>query len=433
MRTELLVAITNLLFCLQRLVSTFRAGRLSATVWALATYFSIFLVIVIIGGPFVKYRGFTGDAIFVRQQALDFSCYYIASFHLIFAITETLIWKWLGVPQGRVTWDLPRSAGRLEAIRGVLLMFLCVGGSWYWWKMRGLGYRNYVEGIGSNWPQVFLWASAPFITISMMQRRYWTAGLAAAPFVLFALMLHVRSFALLSVVPATVVGLFHLWQGSSLSRRFFSRLAKATILLCGLLLLSAGIMQQKGGYIGLPDSSMAYGLPLIVEAAHQAKHYTGFNSLTLYGLNLINPFLKLLAIERPAFIDTPVYMASLVDGVPKDWPVYFHYPTLWYSDAFISFGMAGLWLPILWAGILTVWEAFMLRYPIMVALLLPYYAWHAYMLVRGAPAIATVPFSYAFYVSAFVFLVIGRRFVWVRPHNEAASDPQPDQILQGAR
>jgi hypothetical protein len=95
--------------------------------------------------------------------------------------------------------------------------------------------------------------------------------------------------------------------------------------------------------------------------------------------------------------------------------------------------MAGLWLPILWAGILTVWEAFMLRYPIMVALLLPYYAWHAYMLVRGAPAIATVPFSYAFYVSAFVFLVIGRRFVWVRPHNEAASDPQPDQILQGAR
>lgn len=89
MRTELLVAITNLLFCLQRLVSTFRAGRLSATVWALATYFSIFLVIVIIGGPFVKYRGFTGDAIFVRQQALDFSCYYIASFHLIFAITET--------------------------------------------------------------------------------------------------------------------------------------------------------------------------------------------------------------------------------------------------------------------------------------------------------------------------------------------------------
>ena len=432
MQIELFVAMANLFFCLQRLLSTFKSGRLSAVVWALAVYFSFFFIFVMAAGPFSKYRGFTDDTLFVKQQTIDFSCYFIAAFHLIFGITEAIVWKLLGIPANRVTWELPRSQKHLSSLLGILLAFLCIGGSWYWWKMQGLGYRDYVEGVGSNWPQVFLWASSPFITISMMQRRYWAAALAGVPFILFAIMLNVRSFALLSLVPAVIIGLFHMWQESDTKRRLFSRLIKASILLAGLLLLSAAIMQQKGAYVGLPDSDMAYGMPLIVEAVKLDNHYTGFNSLSIYGLNFINPFLKLLQIERPHLIDTPVYMASLVDGVPKDWPVYFHYPTLWYSDAYISFGIAGLALAALWALILTGWEAFIMRYPTMIALMLPYYAWHAYMLVRGAPGIASVPFSYAFYVSALVFLLCGGRLIWATPQTRVAENSLPSETLQSA-
>ncbi|SPP66208.1 hypothetical protein [Nitrospira lenta] len=430
MQIEFFIAIANLLFCLQRLLSTFRSGRLSAVVWALAAYFSFFFIFVLVDGPFSKHRGFTNDTLFVKQETIDFTCYYIATFHLIFAFTEWAVWKLLGIPASRVTWELPRSQKHLSSTLGVLLAFLCIGGSWYWWKMQGLGYQDYVEGTGSNWPQVFLWASSPFITISMMQRRYWAGALAGIPFILFAIMLNVRSFALLSLVPAVIIGLFHMWQESGTNGYLVSRLIKASFLLLGLFLLSAAIMQQKGAHIGLPDSDMAYGVPIIVEAVQQAKHYTEFNSLEIYGLNLINPFLKLFGLERPHLIDTPVYMASLIDGVPKDWPVYFHYPTLWYSDAYISFGIAGLVLATLWALILTGWEAFMLRYPTMIALMLPYYVWHAYMLVRGAPGIASVPFSYAFYVSALVFLLSGGRRIWATPPTRAAQNSRFSETLQ---
>lgn len=430
MQIELFVAVVNLAFCLQRLLSTFKSGRLSAVVWALASYFSFFFVFVIVGGPFSKYRGFTGDTLYVKQQSLDVACYYIAAFHLIFAIAESIVWKVLGVSASRVSWELPRAKMHISLTMGVLFAFLCVGGSWYWWKMQGLGYRDYVQGTGSNWPQVFLWASSPFITISMMQRRYWTAALAGTPFILFAIMLNVRSFALLSLVPAVIIALFHMLQESGTKFRFFSQFVKVSIALVGLLLLSVVIMQQKGAHVGLPDSGMAYGMPLIVAAVQQAKHYTGFNSLSIYGLNFISPFMKLFGFKRPEFIDTPVYMASLTDGVPKDWPIYFHYPTLWYSDAYISFGVAGLALAALWALILTGWEAFIVRYPAMIALMLPYYVWHSYMLVRGAPGIASVPFSYAFYVSALVFLLCGGRLIWVTPKMIVAEESLPSETSQ---
>lgn len=430
MQIELFVAIANFIFCLLRFVFTFKSGRLSATVWALATYFSFFFIFVIADGPFSKYRGFTGDTIAVKQQTIDFACYYIAGFHLIFAITESVAWKLIGVPVNQVAWELPESERRLSVMRGVFLVFLIVGGSWYGWTMQGLGYRSYVEGVGSNWPLVFVWASAPFITISMMQHRYWAAAFAGAPFILFAIMLKVRSFALLSLVPAVIIGLFHMWQGSGENRHLVFRLIKASSLLFGLLLLSAVIMQQKHSHVGLPDSDMAHGTPLIMEAVQQAKHYTGFNSLILYGLNIITPFMKIFGIERPHLIDTPVYMASLIDGVPKDWTVYFHYPTLWYSDAYISFGNEGVALAALWALILTSWEALMLRYPAMIALMLPYYAWHMYMLVRGAPAVASAPFSYAFYVSALVFLLLGGRLVWATPQTELSRNSPHFDTLQ---
>jgi len=415
MQVEFFVAGANFLFCVQRLVMAFKSRRLSALVWALAAYFSFFFIFVILDGPFSKYRGFTGDTLYVRQHHIDYACYYITFFHLIFAVSERVVWKFLGVFPDRITWELPRYDRRLSAMRGIFFALLAVGGVLYWWQMRSLGYRDYVEYAGSNWSMVFLWASSPFITISMMQRRYWSAVLAAVPFVIFAVMLHVRSFALLSAIPAVMIGYVHLWGHYQNKRRLFSMVLAACILSGGLLGLSAVIMYQKGGHLKLPDSDMVYGTAIIIAATKHAEHHTGFNSLEGYGLNFVNPFFRLFGIERPKLIDTPVYMASLVDGVPKDWPVYYHYPTLWYADSFISFGGKGLVLAAFWALILTIWEVVILRYPAMIALMLPYYSWHTYMLIRGTPAIASVPFSYAFYISAMVLFAFGGRLAWATP------------------
>ena len=65
----------------------------------------------------------------------------------------------------------------------------------------------------------------------------------------------------------------------------------------------------------------------------------------------------------------------------------------------------------------------------MIALMLPYYAWHTYMLVRGAPGVASVPFSYAFYVSALAFLLCGGRLIWAASQPLEEENPLPSETL----
>ncbi len=411
MKTELVIAIANSMFCLWRLYVAVKQGRLSAVVWTLAAYFSVLFIPVVVGGPFDNHRGFTGETFTIKQKTIAFTVYYVAAFHVLFAFTEAFAWKFIGISPVRIAWSLPRKHGGLFLIRGIFLVFLCAGGFLYWLKMRDLGYRDYVEYAGSNWPVIFLWASSPFITISMMQRRYWSAFFAGMPFMLFALMLHIRSFALLSLIPAAVIAYFHLLTDNLHRHRLFTFTLKAGILLGLLLVLSAVIIHQKGGKISLPDSEMPYGTAIVIEAMKLDGVYTGFNSLTIYGLNIINPLIRLLDIQRPRMVDSPVYMAFLIDGVPENSSVYFHYPTLWYGDAYVSFGTNGLMLAALWAIVLTGWEAIMLRYPARIALMLPFYMWHTYMLIRGAPGIATTPVSYAVYISMLIFILFGGRIL----------------------
>lgn len=103
-------------------------------------------------------------------------------------------------------------------------------------------------------------------------------------------------------------------------------------------------------------------------------------------------------------------MGRYYDDVPKSFPLRLHYPALWYADAYFAFGKYGLLLAAFWAAVLVGWERLMARNSLIFGLLLPFYSWHAYMLVRGAIAGSSVPISYALYISALTAVIIlGRR------------------------
>lgn len=409
------IAILNLALVLTRAWRSLFKRRLIAIVWLLVAYFSFFLVGLALEGEYKHYRGFTGDLLTVRSETIRYICVYVFSCNLLLALSEMLTWKLFGLKSSQISWKLSARDSRIRIANWIFLTLLLAGAVFYWLTMQGSDYRAYVESKSSNWPVVFFWASSPFITLAILQRKYWQGGLAITPFLFFAFYLDIRSFALLSLIPAAIVFYFQLLEKTS-RRKTLPILAKGFVIACVLIGASAVVMHKKSIDMdlrntgGLPDSGMVYGMGMAFEMTKRIKEYTEFNSLTKYALNTINPFLRLFGVPLPVIKDTPVHIAGLIDGVPSDWPVYFHYPTLWYTDAFVSFGGGGVLLAVFWGVLLSLWERLMLRRTILIALFLPFYTWHAYMLIRGATAVATVPFSYSIYVVIIVAAMSGQFF-----------------------
>jgi hypothetical protein len=185
--------------------------------------------------------------------------------------------------------------------------------------------------------------------------------------------------------------------------------ALLTVALC--LGLSLVVTYLKTGRVKLPDAGIPHGMNIAVEETLRLEEYTRWNSLHKYGLNIITPFTKLLDkladVKMPEIIDTPVHIAFLVDGVPKREKKYYHYPTLVYADAYVSFGRWGVVLGLFWGGIITLAECLLRRNAMALAIALPFYTWHLYMVIRGATAIASSPLSYAPYIQMIcVYLVV---------------------------
>lgn len=405
------IALLNLLVSVVRAWRALLTGRLVAVVWILVVYFSFFLVGLAIDGPFRQHRGFTGDVLLVKADTIRYVCSYVLTYNVLLAFGEIVTWRIFGLRRAKIQWELNPRKTSLTPLLVVFLALLIGGATGYWLIMEGSGYRTYVESRASNWPLVFFWASSPFITISVLQKNYLRAVLASLPFLFFAIYLDVRSFALLSLIPAAIIFYFQALHKIKVRRRkAIPLLVKGVVISAVLLALSAVVMHKKAGDMdtgnagGLPDAGMVYGMGMAFEMTNRIDEFTGYNSLIKYSLNAINPFLRLFNVEIPTIEDTPVHIAQLIDGVPKDYSAYLHYPALWYTDAYVSFGSGGVWLGLLWGILLSLWERLMLRRTLLIGLFLPFYTWHAYMLVRGAISIATVPFMYSIYIVAAVAL-----------------------------
>jgi hypothetical protein len=416
------LAIANIILCVWRLIAAFRARRLLAILWFLLAYFAIFLVPVALETEVSWVRGFLDERVTAGRAEIHNVVLFVCAFNGVLALADALTWKLFGGSRAGAQWRLEPNAPTLGPLFLILLGYWVVGSIWYFLSTLDLTYRDYVEG--ASWSVVFLWASSPLISLLALQRRWIPALLACVPFIYFAIHLHVRSFALLSLVPVAVVGFYQVLNDSS-TRIRYGRLLRYASLAGGMLVaLSIFVSQYKNGEVAFPDSKMPYGILQTTTLADRYDQRTELTSLTLYGWNYINPFMKLFQIEKPDIADVPVVIARLLEGVPEDWPIYFHYPALLWTDAYLSFGWAGLALAVFWPVVLAVWEGAMRRNPLLLALLLPYFVWHCYMLVRGAIAIASVPVAYALYFSFFAFFLASgmellRRRVAVADSTEA--------------
>ncbi|MDA8091376.1 MAG: hypothetical protein M0Z61_14305 [Nitrospiraceae bacterium] len=384
-----------------------RNRRLITACWFVISYLSFFAIFLAMGGPFKQYRGFTGDYVYIKDDTIFICIVYMLVFNMAFAAAESLTWRVFS-PQkiNTFAWSLPKGDSISEISRVIFGLILTASVVLYGIKMHGLGYRGYVEYQESDWSVVFFWASSPFITFSAMRKKYLQAFLGTIPFLYFAFTLHIRSFALASIIPVALIVFFQTFTGPNAKVRRKSIIVGAAFLSV-LIVISSVIMYLKTGRADLPDSGLPYGMAITFQKTIELNKYTGWNSLHLYLINILKPvyklFYKLFGIDLPDIVDTPTYIAWLVDGVPLTSKIFFHYPTTWYSDAFVSFGYAGILLGLLWGVVLSLMELVMSRSAHFFGLFLPYYAWHAYMLCRGATAIAAVPISYPFYISAAIF------------------------------
>jgi hypothetical protein len=384
-------------------VFSLKKRRLISAFWFLISYFSIFFCQLAVEGQFKIRQGFTGDIIAVNENTILNCVVFVFAFNILFALSEMTMWG-LFSRGNAIIWNLPQTPA-ITATRIILAIMLVVSGIWYFFKMQGLGYRGYVEFKGSNWPSVFFIASSGFIAFSALQKKYVTAFLGSVPFLFFMFALKVRSLALVSLIPATLIFLFQVYTADRKKAKIRA-VIYGIIILCGLLTISFFSDYYKGVKVTLPDSGMPFGFAAMVQKTLNLNQYTGWNSLQNYSVNILSPFYKLFRIDLPLSEDTPVYMAWLIDGVPKWWKIHFHYPALIYADAFVSFGRAGILLGLLWGAILSLMEVGMAKNSFFLGLFLPIYTWHTYMICRGAIAIAAGPFSYVFYILIILAVVI---------------------------
>ena len=429
------IALVNFLLALSRLITAVASRRVVSLMWFLITYFSFFFIPVSLRENFIHRQGFTNNTVEITTTDIQNTLVFVLLFNIAFLLAELAAWRLVGNDNKNKLWLLPKSSRMLDAMSLAFLCYLILGTTLYGITSYQQGYRDYVEFQGSNWGLVFLWAGAPLIALAALRQQYLRALLASIPFLYFAVHLKVRSFALLSVIPIAIVLFLQIFQKSGIYKiKRAKLLIYATAI--GVLLLgsSAVILQLKAGNervnLALPDSGMPAGTVIIMKASDHYETRTGWDALTLYGKNFVNPFIrlgdKLFSIKSAEIVDPPVVMARLYDGVPKRWDVYFHYPALWYLDAYVAFGHAGILLGAFWGLIIVAWEKLMTRNNLLLGLLLPFFTWHIYMLVRGAIAGASAPMAYAFYLMLIPALLLsGFRLFYKERSTSAPRKPTP--------
>lgn len=428
---NLSICLLNVGLCIWQLYVSLKKRRLVTISWLLMLYFALCFIPVSLTEEISWIRGFYYEYKVAKTEDIRKTLVFLLIFNIIFFLSDALLCLFTPRPSGHFSWILPKQNSQIRLLLTFMSILWLIGSVWYFWHSRTQGYRDYVEG--SDWSVVILWASSPAIVLAAMQKRFLLAIAFCTPFLYFALHLAVRSFALLSLIPLLTVCFYQVICDGR-SRTKFRRILQISFVASILLIsISIVIMRDKNGHVSLPDAGMPFGTVQAMTMADRLNERTSFNSLTLYGVHYINPFMRLFSIDLPNVEDTPVIIARLLDGVPEGWPIYFHYPALLWADAYLSFGWNGLWLAVFWALILFLWDTVMLRYPLMLAMLLPYFVWHCYMLIRGAVAVASTPVSYSLYISLIVFLAALRLNFFLRnpdfqPKSPRLSSPQDGML-----
>ncbi|MEY4588598.1 MAG: hypothetical protein RL497_674 [Pseudomonadota bacterium] len=424
---NLSIAIANIIIAFAGLYLSLKQHRLGTVVWFLISYFMLWFIPVALTDEITHIQKFTNGTIKIDQESIGKTLIFILAFNIIFFISDIVFYR-----MHRASIHIPiafKWGERSNITQCVFILFLLYGTIFYYLSTRNFSYTDYVENVAS-WPMVFMWCASSGICLAALRKKYVIASLMALPFLYFMIHLKIRSFALLSIIPLLIILYLQFSEGQQSFLKNWRTYAVIIPIFIGLLFGAAYSMntkQDKARNTSIfPDAGMPFGCIIITEGIRKDQISTGFDALKLYGSNISNPFRRLFGMHTPEIIDPPVIMAQIFEGFPKNHKTRYHYPVLWYTDAYLAFGLLGLLLAVFWSAVLNFWERLASYNASTFCILLPVYCWHAYMLVRGAISGAAVPFLYSVYIAAIVFMTIDYSSLIKRYRRPTSLSPQPE-------
>lgn len=402
-----IVLLLNFLLCCWRLIATLRMKRLISGVWFLTSYFAICMMVFGADTPIKHHANFSGSMWTIQLESIHSNIIFVLFFNTLLAVGEIVTNFFMRRTVPDIKHIKPIQHALLERLNLIYGLMLVIGGCLYGIKMWGLGYSDYVEYKSSNWPAVIFLSSAPFITISFVLRRYLFGVLGVLFFIYFAISLQVRSFVLFSVMPAAVIIILIHFHGKSISIwNSFKRLGMPVMLILLLASFGAYLIYQRTGKLYLPESGLPIGMHIIMDKIRHGAATVEWNSFKVMLQGLAMPILKIFKIDFGVKFDTPAYFASIYEGFWGKTERYFHYPVLWYADAYAAFRDWGLLIGLFWGILLAVVERLVVQSLLTFCIFIPYYVWMAYFLVRGAIGNAFLSISYEVYLNLVMLVFI---------------------------
>ena len=404
-----ILAITNLGVCFALTFRMLKQKRLVAAVWLLISYFSFDYVLVSISGAFSHVQNYSGHTVEVSQWMINQGLFFVFLYNVIFIIFGEFLSRKFGIKSTKTLWILPRNLPiPFQHLKHVFLGIFIIATPFTISMYHGALYEDYVEQNESAWASVFYQCALPIISIFCFQKKYRWALILSLPSAFLAYQMGVRSFLLPTLIAA---GFIYIFQSVGFNRGIGSlfknrKMIYSTCLVSSaLVVISFVTMSNKSSEqdfeFKLPDYGMAKQSLIILTIANDRSEQLGADSIILYTRNWLNPFMRISPIKAKEIVDPPVKMAYLWEGIkPSSHKTIMHYPSMIYADSYLASGFYGILYAFLWCFMCYGMEAVMARNSYILSVCLPFYMWHSYMLIRGAIAIAAVPFSYAFYFTA---------------------------------
>lgn len=401
-----LIASLNLIFCLYRMSVSLKRERFISVAWLLISYYAALILIEVSSGDMFFMFGSTGVG--WRHNSEDYlgSVLFISICNVTFCVGESFFAKIFEIDGGFRGKSLKHGG---EFLLYLYVVVFVVSFFVYINKMSGASYRDYVEYSQSDWSRVFLFSSLSVFTISLLKNVKFVVLVVFSCMAYLSYVLQVRSFIVPLILCAIFVAIIN--RGLILGKlRGIKKASYYVLFLITVFVVFGAISYKKIGQLVLPEIMLPKYLLIVIDKIRYGSDTLGFNSIYgfLHGCAL--PWIKLFSFASLSpDADTPVYAASLIFDTTNFQGVYYHFPVLWYGDAYISFGSYGAFLGFFWGFILVVTEYVLKKNELIFVMFSQFYAWLLFFIIRGAIANSTISISYAFYMQLLFYLLYAIR------------------------
>lgn len=399
----LLLALINLIFCWSRVIGSHKNKRIFVFIWVMLLYFSI-LMIVSLHGELRFTEGFSGNVVEYSYRDVAYIYLFVLAGNFFIAVGQLLSEKTVKLSSFSFAVIGKRNVVAVT-LTWVLLVLFLIGALLFYKQSQGIGYAGFVEYEGSNWGLVLLYSSSSLICILLMRGKYVAAAAVVSVFVYFAIVLQIRSFFIFSIFVVLSILYLKYWDGTLVvngRRNGFKAIAFIILLL--MLSINFVISYAKTGEFVFPESGLVNLMIHVIYKLSNGYELTGFDSIERFLYGLYKPIAAVVGYAPNLSEDVQVYFSRLVFGF-ESWDVFFHYPSLWYSDAYSSFGFWGVLFGLFWGYWFSTLEKIIRCNKVIFSLFLPLFLWNMYMVMRGAVGNSTAAISYAIYINLALYFI----------------------------